>query len=93
MLRSFASFVSYCKSLHGTVLHTGAQSKPFRVEVEGNTVFFVPQSSGKRRRANCEKTERVLAELSRSNVWSPGHYQSITYHASYIIAVAKHAGA
>ena len=93
MLRSFDSFRSYCHSLKGKVLHTGARTKPFHVEVEGSAVFFIPASSGKRRVANADKTERVLALLAESNEWSPAKYQAITYHASYILAVAKDAGA
>jgi len=93
MLRSFDSFLDHCRSLSGKILHTGARSKPFSVEVEANTVFFIPQSSGKRRRADSAKTERILALLAESREWSPGQYQAITYHASYILAIAKHAGA
>lgn len=93
MLKTFDSFRSHCRSLQGKVLHTEARAKPFRVEVEGGVVFFIPESSGKRRTANSEKTERVLMILAESNEWSPGTYQAITYHASYILAIAKHASA
>ena len=93
MLQTFDSFRSHCHSLAGKVLHTVARAKPFTVEVEGNTVFFIPGSSGKRRTASGEKTERVLALLAESKEWSAGKYQPITYHASYILAVAKHADA
>ena len=93
MMKTFDSFRDYCRSLKGKVLHTGARAKPFRVEVEGENVFFIPDSSGKRRTANSDKTERVLALLAESNEWTPGTYQAITYHASYILAIAKHASA
>ena len=90
---SFESFRSYCRTMAGEVLYTGSQAKPFSVAVEGEAVYFVPQSSGTPRRADSEKTERVLALLSESGEWSPGKYQAITFHASYILAVAKHRGA
>lgn len=93
MLKTFDSFRDHCRSLKGKVLHTGVRARPFRVEVEGDTVFFIPESSGKRRTASSEKTARVLALLVESNEWTPRTYQAITYHASYILAVAKHASA
>lgn len=93
MLKTFDSFRAHCRSLGGKVLYTGARGKPFRVEVDGSSVFFIPESSGKKRTASGEKTERVLALLKESNEWSPVAYQAITYHASYILAVAKDASA
>jgi hypothetical protein len=91
MLKTFESFRNYCHSLKGKVLYTEARGKPFRVETEGSNVFFIPESSGKRRAASSEKTERVLTLLAESSEWSPGMYQAVTYHASYILAVARHA--
>ena len=91
MLKTFDSFRSHCRSLEGKVLYTGTRNKPFHVEVEGNTVYFTPESSGKRRTANSEKTERVLALLAETNEWTPGTYQAISYHASYILPGANHA--
>lgn len=93
MLKTFDSFRSHCRSLRGKVLYTAARRRPFRVEVDGGTVFFIPESSGKRRTASGEKTERVLALLEESKEWTPVSYQAITYHASYILALAKNAGA
>lgn len=89
MLTTYAEFLAYCKTLQGKTLHTEARSKPFTVTVTGDVLHFVP-SSGSGRRANAAKTERVLRLLAESNDWSPGSYQALTYHASYILAVAKH---
>lgn len=89
-MHTFDSFREHCRTLTGKVLQTGAKGKDFQVEVEGNNIYFIPASSGKRRTANADKTERVLALLAESKEWSPGKYQAITYHASYILAVAKH---
>ena len=91
MLKTFDSFRDYCRSLKGKVLRTGTRERPFRVEVEGGAVFFIPESSGKRRTASSDKIERVLVLLAETNEWTPGTYQAITYHASYILAIAKHA--
>jgi hypothetical protein len=89
LLRTFSDFVAYCRSLKGKVLLTGAYAKEFSVDVDGNQLYFVPLSSGKRRRADCKKTERVLTLLAGSMDWSPGSYQLISHHASYILAVAR----
>ena len=88
-LATFPEFMNYCRSLEGIALHTEAQKKPFSVEVEGGGLWFVPLSSGKRRRASPEKTELVLSQLNKTGSYSPGSYQAITFHASYILAVAN----
>jgi hypothetical protein len=71
------------------MLYTKARNKAFSVQVEGETLWFVPTSSGKRRRANPEKTERVLSLLGKIGSPSSGSYKEITFNASYIIAVAN----
>jgi hypothetical protein len=88
MLTTYPEFLAYCKTLQGETLHTEARSRPFTISVAGDVLHFVP-SSGTGRRANAAKTERVLRLLAESNDWSPGAYQAMTYHASYILAVAK----
>lgn len=88
-LKTFPAFLSYCRSLSGETLYTEARNKAFSVQVEGETLWFVPLSSGKRRRANPVKTEQVLSLLSKAGSWSPGSYQDITFHASYILAIAN----
>jgi len=92
LLTTFSDFLNYCRSLKNETLYTGSRNKPFYVEVEGNSLWFVPLSSGTRRRANPEKTELVLSQLNKTDSYSPGSYKSITFHASYILGVAnKHA--
>ena len=88
-LASFAEFRDYCLSLKGETLHTEARNKPFSVEVDGSALWFVPLSSGKRRSAKPGKTEQVLSLLNKTGCNSPGSYQAITFHASYIVAVAN----
>ena len=87
-LASFPEFLNFCRSLKGETLHTEARNKPFSVEVEGGALWFVPLSSGKRRKASPEKTELVLSQLNKTGSYSPGSYQTITFHASYILAIA-----
>lgn len=89
LLRSFPDFLNYCSSLKGETLHIEARSKPFSVEVEGDALWFIPLSSGKRRRANPERTELVLSQLNKTGDYSPCCYQSLSFHASYILAVAN----
>jgi hypothetical protein len=88
-LETFPDFLNYCRSLRGEILHTETRNKPFSVVVEGGMLWFVPLSSGKRRRADPEKTQRVLSLLKNTGSNSPGYYQAITFHASYILAVAN----
>lgn len=89
MITTYPEFFAYCRLLNGEVLHTGARARPFTVSVVGDALRFIP-ASGKGRRADPERTERVLRQLAESNEWAPGAYQTITYHASYILAIAKH---
>ena len=89
LLASFPKFLHYCRTLKGETLHTEARNKPFSVEVEGAVLWFVPLSSGKRRRASPEKPELLLSQLNKPGSYSPGRYHAITFHASYILAVAN----
>jgi hypothetical protein len=36
-----------------------------------------------------KKTELVLSQLNKTGSYSPGSYSAITFHASYILAVAS----
>lgn len=89
LLETFSDFFNYCRSLRGEVLRTEARNKPFSVVVEDGTLWFIPMSSGKRRRADPEKTQRVISLLKNTGSNSPGRYQAITFHASYILAVVN----
>ena len=89
LLATFPEFLTYCRSLSGETLHTEARKMPFKVEVQSGALWFVPLSSGKRRRASPEKTEQVLSLLNKTGSRTPGSYQAITFHASYILAVAN----
>ena len=72
----------------GETLFTGVQNKPFTVEVEGSALWFIPGTTGKRRKANPVRTELVLSQLNKTGIYSPSQYIEITRHASYILAVA-----
>lgn len=89
MVTTFNEFVAYCKTIEGETLLTAARGKPFEVLFEGNSLYFIP-SSGKRRKADAGKTQRMLQELADTNDWSPGSYHMITFHASYILQVVRH---
>ncbi len=88
-LKTFNEFKNYCNSLKNQALYTISQNKKFFVEIEGNDLYFIPSSSQKRRKANSEKTERVLEKLIQTNSYMASDYKEITFHASYILAVAK----
>jgi len=89
-LTTYQEFFAYCTKISGQPLYTAARRKEFTIRTESDALFFVPKSSGTSRRADHAKTEAVLKMLAESGVVAPGAYQSITYHASYIIAVANH---
>lgn len=90
MLNTYSQFLDYCHKLKSTPLYTMARNKEFSIEIENDTIYFVPKTSKKRRRVDAGKTQEVLSQLSKFNDWSPGMYQPITFHASYILAVAHH---
>lgn len=92
-ITSYEDFLLHCRILAGKTLYTGTHHKAFGIELEGDTIWFVPQSSGKRRRCDPDKTTQVLAQFHNTGSDSPGSYQRITFHASYILAVVREAQA
>ena len=90
LISNYSQLFDYCRSLDDVQLFTLAKNKEFSVEVENNSLFFVPKSSGKRRKADEKKTQEVLESFTRYNDWSQASYKSITFHASYILALLHH---
>ena len=88
-LTSFSDFLNHCHTLKNVPLQTESQKKPFSIEIINNNLWFIPLSSGKRRKANPEKVEFVLTQLNKTGSHSPSKYKLITRHASYILAVAN----
>jgi hypothetical protein len=50
-------------------------------------IEFVPESTGKPRLVTRDMVRRVFDEYGASRSLTPGHYQSITFDASYLLAV------
>lgn len=71
-------------------MHTESRNKPFKVDVNTGDLWFIPLSSGKRRKANPEITEMVLSKINKSGCYTPASYHDLTFHASYIVAVVTH---
>lgn len=90
MISNYSQFFDYCRSLDGVQLFTIARNKEFSVEIEKNSLFFVPKSSGERRKADERETQEVLEIFNKYHDWSQASYKSITFHASYILAVVRH---
>lgn len=90
MISNYSQLFDYCRSLDGVQLFTIARNKEFSVDIEKNSLFFVPKSSGKRRKADERKTQEVLEFFTKYNDWSQASYKSITFHASYILAIVHH---
>jgi len=84
-----SEFFAFCRNIEGEELFTQTQGKSFSVEVVGDLLYFVPGSSGKRRKADLEKVSQVVARLSEIDSQRPVDYQDITFNASYILELIR----
>ena len=79
--------VRFVEKLEDKQLTTKAQRKEFTVGVVGDSLEYTPTSSGAPRKQPGKTLSRVCDEFSRTNSFKPGDYQSITFNASYALAV------
>jgi hypothetical protein len=84
-----SEFLAFCRLIEGETLLTQARGKLFRVEVVTDLLYFIPSSSGKRRRADPDKIFQVVTRLSEIDSQLPRDYQDITFNASYILEVIR----
>ena len=89
LLPTSSEFLNFCRSIEGETLLTQVREKPFSVEVITGLLYFIPSSSGKRRRANLDKISQVVARLSEIDSQLPADYQDITFNASYILEILR----
>jgi hypothetical protein len=82
-----AELLAFASSLEGERLPTLAGRASFTLRVVGAGIEFVPISTGKRRFVTREMIRRVLDEYASSRSLTAGHYQSITFDASYLLAI------
>lgn len=77
----------FASTLENVEISTLAGRAKFTVQVLPGGIEITPRSSGKSRLVNREMVQRVCNEYERSRSTSPGHYQSITFDASYLLAL------
>lgn len=88
MQPTVAQLLDYARSKHGTMLHTLRNKTPFRVEVIGDGLAFLP-SSGQPRREGQARIEAVLREFGKKNSWQMSDYRELTFNASYLLTLLK----
>lgn len=84
--------ISLAARLEGKRLHTKARKAGFRVKVDANELYIIPESTGKPRRVNRKGIVALLEEYERSGIDRPGHYSDLTFDASYLLAILTHSG-
>ena len=77
------------RRLRGTRLQTGARGRGFAVHLSEEGPAYVPESSGEPRDDTWDRISKVLDRFNESGSTSPGDYQDITHHASYVLAMLK----
>lgn len=84
------SFVEFAKLFDGRELKTPPQDKTFVVDVEGNKIFFTPESTGKTRFLNFEdienyidlynkgcRTTKQLKDAAPKGVWCTSYFLAV----------------
>lgn len=90
LILNYSNFFDYCRLLENVSIFTIARNKEFSVKIENSSLYFVPKSSKKSRKVDEKKTQEVIEYFIKYNDWSQASYKSITFHASYILAVMHH---
>ena len=82
-----AELLAFASSLEGERLPTLAGRASFSLRVVRAGIEFVPTSTAKPRLVTREMVRRVLDEYGNSRSLTPSHYHSITFDASYLLAI------
>jgi len=80
-------FLNRAARLRGQKLITSARKAVFRIRVEGRRLEVIPASTNRPRMVPGSRISRFLDEYNRSHMGRPGHYQEITFDASYLLAI------
>ncbi|MHB8878693.1 MAG: hypothetical protein ACYC8T_33760 [Myxococcaceae bacterium] len=81
----------FATTLEGEQLVTLSRGAAFSLRVLPDGIEFTPLSSGKPRRILREMVQSVCEEYRRSGSIKPGDYLSVTFDASYLLAlIARH---
>lgn len=79
--------------LEGQRLVTAARGAAFIVNALPDGIEVVPASTDRPRKVGVSTISRFLEEHNTSGVQRPGHYQDITFDASYLLTILAHAEA
>jgi hypothetical protein len=82
--------LGYASGLEAEQLTTAGGRATFTVRVLPRGLEVTPTSSGTSRIVGREIIQLVIDEYEQSRNLSPGQYQSITFDASYLLAIIAH---
>lgn len=88
-------FLRFASTLEGSRLETGVRRAGFRIRSGEAGLEITPESSGLTRVVKEGRIQQFLEEYRRSHSKTAGHYQDVTFDASYLLAVIalyEHAG-
>lgn len=83
-------FLKLASPLEGERLVTAARGAAFQVSARPTGLEVTPESTGRSRTVPVSRISQFLEEYSTSGVERPGHYQDITFDASYLLAILSH---
>lgn len=89
MVPTAETLFSFARSIRGEDLITSHRKKPFKVEVVGNTLEFMPGSSKQARIESREHVVAILAALDKSGSLQPVRYKDESFNASYVLALVQ----
>ena len=90
MSLSVDGLLQYASTLEDERLTTIAGRAFFSVRVLPGGIEITPVSSAKARFVSRDEIKVVLDEYGRSRDLVPGHYQALSFHASYLLALIAH---
>jgi hypothetical protein len=82
---TFSDLMAFAKSVEGQVLHTLHRGRAFTVKVTDTSLVYTPSTSGKRTKDDKACVQKICAEFSKTNEYTPSHYVKTlrAWHASY----------
>jgi 5-methylcytosine-specific restriction protein A len=81
--------ITFARGLEGATLATLDRKSPFMLQVRGNGIEIIPESTKKPRLVPREIIQRVCDEYTTSKSKKQSHYKNITFNASYIILLIE----
>jgi hypothetical protein len=82
--------LQYASRLEGQRLTTAGGRATFTIRVLPRGLEVTPESSGNARIISLQIIQLVIDQYEQSRNLQPGQYQSITFDASYLLALIAH---